>query len=134
MQVRVDVEGEAAALVGLLKHVELHSPDGFQWGYGGSGPADLALAILIDHLGEEPTGEELRHGLSLAERLHQDFKWAFVTRFGNDWSLTSEAIEAWLLSPETAAKVEDYRRWQSELAEIRELEDADADLDGTFEP
>lgn len=23
-----------------------HSPDGFSWGYGGSGPAQLALAIL----------------------------------------------------------------------------------------
>ncbi|MCK4554525.1 hypothetical protein KAU19_06245, partial [Candidatus Parcubacteria bacterium] len=25
-----------------------HSPDGFAWGYGGSGPAQLALAILIE--------------------------------------------------------------------------------------
>ena len=24
-----------------------HSPDGFNWGYGGSGPAQLALAILL---------------------------------------------------------------------------------------
>ena len=29
-----------------------HSPDGFAWGYGGSGPAQLALAILL-HLGKE---------------------------------------------------------------------------------
>lgn len=25
-----------------------HSPDGFSWGYRGSGPAQLALAILLD--------------------------------------------------------------------------------------
>ena len=25
-----------------------HSPSGFAWGYGGSGPAQLALAILLD--------------------------------------------------------------------------------------
>ena len=25
-----------------------HSPDGFAWGYGGSGPAQLALAILLN--------------------------------------------------------------------------------------
>jgi hypothetical protein len=25
-----------------------HSPDGFNWGYGGSGPARLALAILLE--------------------------------------------------------------------------------------
>ena len=24
-----------------------HSPDGFNWGYAGSGPAQLALAILL---------------------------------------------------------------------------------------
>jgi hypothetical protein len=25
-----------------------HSPDGFNWGYGGSGPAQLALAICLE--------------------------------------------------------------------------------------
>jgi hypothetical protein len=28
-----------------------HSPDGFNWGYSGSGPAQLALAILVHQLG-----------------------------------------------------------------------------------
>lgn len=32
-----------------LKHICLHSPDGFNWGYNGSGPADLALSILCDY-------------------------------------------------------------------------------------
>lgn len=26
-----------------------HSPDGFNWGYGGSGPAQLAAAVLIEY-------------------------------------------------------------------------------------
>jgi hypothetical protein len=26
-----------------------HSPSGFEWGYGGSGPAQLALALLLDY-------------------------------------------------------------------------------------
>lgn len=30
-----------------------HSPTGFEWGYGGSGPAQLALAILADCLGDD---------------------------------------------------------------------------------
>lgn len=30
-----------------------HSPTGFAWGYGGSGPAQLALALLIDATGNE---------------------------------------------------------------------------------
>ena len=25
-----------------------HSPDGFSWGYGGSGPAQLALAVMLE--------------------------------------------------------------------------------------
>lgn len=29
-----------------------HSPDGFEWGYGGSGPSQLALAIVADVAGD----------------------------------------------------------------------------------
>ena len=39
-----------------------HSPTGFGWGYGGSGPAQLALALLADFLGDDDR----------AIRLHQD--------------------------------------------------------------
>ncbi len=35
-----------------LKHHVRHSPDGFAWGYGGSGPAELARCILIDYFGD----------------------------------------------------------------------------------
>jgi hypothetical protein len=45
-----------------------HSPTGFEWGYAGSGPADLALNILL-HVGL--AREE-------AENLHQSFKFKFV--------------------------------------------------------
>lgn len=29
--------------------VRNHSPTGFSWGYGGSGPAQLALAIILEY-------------------------------------------------------------------------------------
>ena len=45
-----------------------HSPAGFEWRYGGSGPADLALNILLEATGDRDFDAE--H--------HQDFKWAFV--------------------------------------------------------
>ena len=35
----------------LRLEIRNHSPTGFEWGFGGSGPAQLALAILADHLG-----------------------------------------------------------------------------------
>jgi hypothetical protein len=41
-----------------------HSPDGFNWGYGGSGPAQLALAIMLKLTGK-PDG-------------YQDFKFRFI--------------------------------------------------------
>ncbi len=57
-----------------------HSPSGFEWGYGGSGPAQLALALLADHLGND---EE-------AVRLHQDFKHAVVAALPYQrWVFTS---------------------------------------------
>jgi hypothetical protein len=38
-----------------LRHVVRHSPTGFSWSYGGSGPADLALSLLVDALGHRAT-------------------------------------------------------------------------------
>lgn len=43
-----------------------HSPDGFSWGYAGSGPAQLALAILSDWRG---TDYAIKHYQTLKRRL-----------------------------------------------------------------
>jgi hypothetical protein len=45
-----------------LRHMVLHSPSGFAWGYGGSGPADLALSLLCDVLDERPSEKQILHG------------------------------------------------------------------------
>ena len=68
-----------------------HSPDGFQWGYGGSGPAQLALAILADHF----SGQE--HGDRTAELFYQKFKWSVIAKLpsGKAWTLTTEDIDRW---------------------------------------
>lgn len=63
-----------------------HSPTGFSWGYGGSGPAQLALAILLDVTGD----------IELASKRHQDFKWKFVSGWGDNWEITSDQVLAWL--------------------------------------
>lgn len=63
-----------------------HSPDGFQWGYGGSGPAQLALALLLDATTDPDTA--LAH--------HQAFKWSKVAGWGEKWSITREEILNWL--------------------------------------
>lgn len=40
-------------LPGRSQKIINHSPDGFAWGYGGSGPAQLSLAILLLYLPQE---------------------------------------------------------------------------------
>lgn len=63
-----------------------HSPGGFNWGYGGSGPAQLALALLYDVTGDKE--------VSLAN--YQEFKWQYVARWKDNWEITSEEILNWL--------------------------------------
>lgn len=91
-----------------LRHIPFHSPDGFQWSYGGSGPADLALSILVDYFSERAPREGYRARAecnqwmvkSRAWQLHQDFKWHFVSKFGDEWELADTQIEAWLKQQE----------------------------------
>lgn len=65
-----------------------HSPTGFEWGYGGSGPAQLALALLADHL--DGKDED-------AVAMHQEFKFGVVARLDKDtWTLTTANIDHWL--------------------------------------
>lgn len=66
-----------------------HSPAGFAWGYEGSGPAQLALAICADYLGDD----------ARALRVYQDFKRAVISRLRDDngnplesWSMTGESV------------------------------------------
>jgi hypothetical protein len=62
-----------------------HSPTGAEWGYSGSGPAQLALAILADAIGDGPALE-----------LYQDFKSAVVSGFDREkWELSVDDVLAW---------------------------------------
>ncbi len=90
-----------------LRHMIVHSPSGMAWGYGGSGPADLGLSILADHLGEAdaiPAHQRYNHDIAReiqrtrAWMLHQDFKWRFIAPLdqGAGWTITAAAIDAWL--------------------------------------
>lgn len=60
-----------------------HSPTGFAWGYSGSGPAQLALAILADLFGDE-----------IAVGYHQAFKFRVIAGLDQDkgWELTEDKI------------------------------------------
>lgn len=92
-----------------LRHYEYHSPDGFQYGYGGSGPADLALAILAHALGERPTKAVIRGDRGVRTntafysglrclRQYQDFKWAVIAKLPKDepFEIAGSFVKEWL--------------------------------------
>jgi hypothetical protein len=78
----VTVNGQPLDL--CLKHRN-HSPSGFSWGYGGSGPAQLALAIMIEEYGDDLESHPL-HYQQLKELLIADLEQ------GKDFELTSSEI------------------------------------------
>lgn len=89
-----------------------HSPTGFETGYGGSGPSDLALSILLDYFGV-PIGEVRTkkftcsdawnfHSSSEARKAwlwHNDFMLAFIAHRdlepGQEYEIPAGEIGAW---------------------------------------
>jgi hypothetical protein len=64
-----------------------HSPIGFEWGYRGSGPAQLALALLAEVFQDDET----------ALKLHQEFKDAIISRLEDEgWTLTDQQIRGFM--------------------------------------
>lgn len=65
-----------------------HSMTGFAWGYAGSGPAQLALAILADATGDD----------NLALNLYQDFKFRKIAHLpqSESWQMSRESVLAWV--------------------------------------
>jgi hypothetical protein len=70
-----------------LHHRLRHSPDGFSWGYGGSGPSDLARSILWDVFDEAPTNW-----------LYIAFKNDVIARLDQNkgWVITEADIRKWV--------------------------------------
>ncbi len=57
---------------------------GFEWSYEGPEPAQLAFALLFDHLGDA----------TAAEALYKPFMEQVVANFDNEWEMTSADIAA----------------------------------------
>lgn len=63
-----------------------HSPDGFSWGYQGSGPSQLALALLLEAMGWED-----------ALMYYQEFKRDVISGLPkHDFSLPATTIFTWI--------------------------------------
>ena len=65
-----------------------HRPTGFEWGYGGSGPADLALNILLAATGDR----------DFSAKNHQAFKWRFVAALPPEGGvIRGSDVEEWIV-------------------------------------
>lgn len=71
------------------------SPDGFEWGYGGSGPFCTAHSILTHHFTAEPASS--RSIITAVHAEAHDFKWDFIAFMPEAGGvITSREIRAWL--------------------------------------
>jgi hypothetical protein len=92
----------------LTNSRNMHSPDGFEWGYGGSGPAELARRILWDwfDLGAQVVQEEaFTEGGDVNRPLrelgvsYQDFKTAFLVGASKEgFEIRGGLIAAWVIA------------------------------------
>lgn len=100
----------------LEQRLVKHSPTGMEFGYGGSGPGDTALNILALVVSPKE-----------ANRLHQDFKWAYIAplpREGGsirvqdvlDWVRDRYALE--LADSTRMAREAEQRKDAEELARL----------------
>ncbi len=78
-----------------------HSPDGFSWGYGGSGPTQLAIGLLI------------QAGATRSEIEGDGFKVKFVADVVGRWPMKGD----WEMSAETLAAFLRVYRYSARLTE-----------------
>lgn len=78
--------GEHGEVITNVPHYATHhSPTGFEWGYGGSGPADLALNLaefVLRQDGYHGPTTEMHKGLvfQMAWAIHQKLKWQLIAK------------------------------------------------------
>lgn len=86
----VTIDGAPLGLPDLRRDEARHSPDGFQWSYGGSGPAELARALLM---------AICRDDLELARHpgCYQRFKFDVIAALPKaEFKMPSTLVEEWM--------------------------------------
>ena len=79
--VKVTVDG---APLDPCLNVEEFTKNGFEWSYEGPEPRQLALAMLVDHLGDK----------AAAKAMVEPFMREVVANFGNEWEMNSVDIDS----------------------------------------
>lgn len=98
----------------LKQKIVLHSPTGFGWGCGGSGPADLALNMLYDYL----LRTKCKGARAMALDLHQSFKWGFIATQTKELCVTGERIEEWLKGAKVLGKLTGDKMTEAQIKSL----------------
>lgn len=125
-QCRLFVDGQEVLLADSLK-IRNHSPTGFNWGYGGSGPAQSALAICLHIFGN-------RH---VAESLYQSFKSTFVARWQPQRTSFEQIVDLsdFLIEHRDAlGRAAEQQAWDEELIGLSLIDEADQLINPVLEP
>jgi len=84
----------------LVMKIALHSPTGFEWGYGGSGPAETSFYILT----AVAVARDWKD-LCVPIWLYQQFKWDFVAKWEGNHIKEFIDIDAWFKKQKWDGKV-----------------------------
>ena len=87
------------------QRVRNHSPDGFSWGYGGSGPSQLALALCL--ASGVPVDDAQRH--------YQKFKFQIVAAEPMDQDFDIDVDVAGWLAGQERARHKAFRQPEEDL-------------------
>lgn len=110
--VLVTINGTPLGLPALRKDERRHSPDGFQFGYAGSAPAELARAILIALF----SGDDVVRN----PRCYQQFKFdKIATVRGDLLELTEGEVREWYAGWRETPLGRDTIKWVAEEAQLQ---------------
>lgn len=110
-----DADHVRKAITNVPHLVVHHSPDGFEFGYAGSGPADLALNICqlyLNMTGYQGQTMKCYDGTcwTLAYMLRHDFKQRFIAGAPFEgWTIPFTDIDAWFRQRITLEMIERYQ-------------------------
>lgn len=82
-------DGSGCAPLPVSQAGRKHSPDGFNWGYGGSGPAALAHSILA-----------YVEGNQTADKLYTRYKSEIIAKIDqtSNWEIEVASVKGWVNS------------------------------------
>ena len=87
----ITVETPGGEVLGVVRHIAVHSPGGMTWGYGGSGPLDCARSLLAAALGGDGNW-----GACGGAGVIWDFRDEVVAGLGDEWRMSRGEILPWL--------------------------------------